>query len=836
MKMLPAVSMAIPSPIVPSIELGAACGGMKIVTLPSLRLPIRMPLSQPGCVRSDDELFKDVTSLKAKTTATIIFVAQPSWSKMAGAVRVSAAPTTLTNFIKDRLLYLYAAALLLSAALLFMIQPMVARMILPFFGGSPAVWNTCLFFFQTVLLVGYLYAHFAGRWLGIKRHLIVHLGLIAAALYFLPMTISAGLLERSGLSPTHQVLGVLLLSVGFPFFVLSANAPLLQKWFSTTDHIAARDPYFLYAASNAGSLLGLLAYPLWLEPHLSLGEQTWFWLYMYAGFSLIVLLCITAGKAALTRADSPPMLDAAGSAAACATRPRPVRRLSWIVLSFAPSSLLLGVTTYITTDLASVPLLWVLPLSLYLISFIVAYQPGSWASHPFVIRRQGFLLMTAAITFFATATGPAMILLPLHLLAFFVTCLVCHGELAKDRPTTEHLTEYYLWISFGGVLGGFFNGFLAPLIFTRLQEYPLAMIAAALVRPRLDASAGKQAGYPRDFLWAVALFVIILGVVLWIGRGNVLSARFAHVMIFGLSGLIGLSFARRPLRFGLGIGAIMLATSWYNGPFGQVLFSERSFFGVYRVLREPERNLHVVFHGTTLHGAQNLDPDKRLQPLSYYDASGPAGEAFKALAENVLDKPVAIVGLGAGAMACYGKPGQNFVFYEIDPLVERIARNQSLFTYLRDCPPRASVHIGDARVTVARAADHTYGIFVLDAFSGDAIPIHLLTRDAVELYLSKLAPDGVLLFHISNRYMDLVPVVDRLAAELKLTAFLRHDAELSDVERSEGREPSTWAIVAPRPERLASFHNKSGWQPLRGDLNGELWTDQYSNVLKVLRW
>ncbi|HUF41369.1 MAG TPA: fused MFS/spermidine synthase [Verrucomicrobiae bacterium] len=742
----------------------------------------------------------------------------------------------MTNLLKDRLLYLYAAALLLSAALLFMIQPMVARMILPFLGGSPAVWNTCLFFFQTVLLLGYLYAHLGTSWLGIKRHMILHLGLSAAALYFLPVTVPAALLERADASPVNQVLSALLLSVGFPFFVLSANAPLLQKWFSTTNHPAARDPYFLYAASNAGSLFGLLAYPFWLEPQLALDEQAWFWLYVYLGFFSVALLCgLTLRRVATARADLPALLDSATSDTACQAGLGLFRRLRWIVLSFAPSSLLLGVTTYITTDLASVPLLWVLPLSLYLISFIVAYQRNSWASHPFVVKRQAFLLLAAAITFFATATSPAIILLPLHLVAFFVTCLVCHGELAKDRPGPQHLTEYYLWISFGGVLGGFFNGFLAPLIFTRVQEYPLAMIAAALVRPHLDPRAGKPAGYMRDFFWAGALFIIILGVVLWADRATVFSARLAHIIIFGLSGLVCLRFARRPLRFGLGIGAIMLATSWNNGPFGQVLFGARSFFGVYRVAREPGSNLHVIFHGTTLHGAQNVDPKKRLQPLSYYHPGGPAGQAFRRLAENGLNKPVAVVGLGAGAMACYGKPGQDFVFYEIDALVERIARDQTLFTYLRDCPPRTSVVIGDARLTVARAADHTYGIFVLDAFSGDAIPIHLLTREAVELYVSKLAPDGVLLFHISNRYLDLVPVVDRVAAELKLTAFLGQAGGVSHLELADGRYPSTWVILAREPNRLTPFRNDSTWKPLNGQSKGELWTDHYSNILKVLR-
>jgi hypothetical protein len=323
---------------------------------------------------------------------------------------------------------------------------------------------------------------------------------------------------------------------------------------------------------------------------------------------------------------------------------------------------------------------------------------------------------------------------------------------------------------------------------------------------------------------------------LWADDGNFLSARLSHVMIFGLSGLIGLSFAHRPLRFALGIGAVMLATSWYNGPFGQLLFSERSFFGVYRAMHDSEGKFHLIFHGTTLHGAQSLDANKRLQPISYFHPTGPAGQAFKLLSQNGFAKPIAIVGLGAGALACYGKSGQDFVFYEIDAMVERIARNPRLFTYLRDCPPRTSIHLGDARVTLAKAADRSYGMFVLDAFSGDAIPIHLLTREAVELYLSKLVPDGVLLFHISNRYLDLIPVVERVAAELKLTAFLRDDRDVNDAELAEGKQPSTWVIMAREPRLLASFANHAEWHRLRGDHAGTLWTDNYSNILQALRW
>ena len=738
----------------------------------------------------------------------------------------------MSRLLDRCLLYLYAAALFLSAALLFFVQPMVAKMILPFLGGSPAVWNTCLFFFQTFLLLGYLYAHFGSSWLGVKRHMILHLVIIAAALYFLPVTIPSVWLESSDYAPVTLVLWVLWVSVGFPFFVLSASAPLLQKWFSSSGHADAHDPYFLYAASNAGSLLGLLAYPLLLESRLTLTQQSRLWLYIYIGFSALTF----ASGMALRRlmASGKRTVNAVSGATIEAPKPTLRRRLRWIVLSFAPSSLLLGVTTYVTTDLASVPLLWVLPLSLYLISFIVAFRRDSWGSSSFLVKRQGFLLLAAAITFFAQATEPAVILLPLHLLAFFVTGLVCHTELAKDRPETKYLTEYYLWISFGGLLGGFFNGFLAPVIFSSVQEYPLAMIAAALVRPRLEAQSDKSEHVFRDVLWPAALFVIIFTLVWWTRDHQVLSAYVAHIVIFGVSAVIGLSFARRPLRFALGIGAIMLATSGYHGPFGDLLFSERSFFGVYRAMRDTGNKFHFIFHGTTLHGAQSLDPARRRQPLSYYHPTGPAGQVFKSLSAEGFDKPVAIVGLGAGALACYGKPGQVFTFYEIDPLVERIARN--VFTYLKDCSPQISVSIGDARVTLARAPAGFYGMFILDAFSGDSIPIHLLTQEAVELYLSKLVPDGVLLFHVSNRYMDLTRVVDRVAARLNLTALAQHDVKLSDDDIAEGKQPSQWVIMARREKVISAFQDDPRWQPLSNRESGEVWTDDYSNILQVLRW
>jgi hypothetical protein len=324
----------------------------------------------------------------------------------------------LPRFIERFLLYPYAAALFLSAALLFLIQPMIPRMILPFLGGSPAVWNTCMFFFQSLLLLGYLYAHSGSSWLGVKRHMVLHLVIVAAALYFLPVTIASLRLEPADSDPVYLVLGTLLVSVGFPFFVLSANAPLLQKWFSTTGHAAARDPYFLYAASNAGSLLGLLAYPLLLEPRMTLAEQNRFWMYGYAGLLALALLCGGLLQRILGRGAMGPAGLPVSTPEKTGGKPTLFRRLRWAALSFAPSSLLLGVTTYVTTDLASAPLLWIVPLSLYLISFIVAFHRHSWASNPFLVKRQGVLLLATAITFFAKATEPAVILLPLHLLAF----------------------------------------------------------------------------------------------------------------------------------------------------------------------------------------------------------------------------------------------------------------------------------------------------------------------------------------------------------------------------------------------------------------------------------
>lgn len=711
---------------------------------------------------------------------------------------------------------------------------MIAKMILPYLGGTPAVWNTCLFFFQSFLLAGYAYAHCATGWLGTRKHALVHLGLIMAAVFFLPINLPAQALARPDEAPVKVVFSALFTYAGLPFFLLSASSPLFQQWFGQTNHPAGKDPYFLYAASNLGSLLGLFVYPFVLEGQFTLAEQSRIWFYGYLAFFALTCVCaVNLGTAASepnkNACDHNEIYDDA-------KKPTLRRRARWLALSFIPSSLLLGVSTYVGNDVASVPFLWILPLALYLLSFAIAFGRSRWPAHPLVARAQGFLLTAAAITFFAQATQPVWLLAPLHLAAFFVTALVCHRRLQEDRLPKLLLTEFYLWVSIGGALGGFFNALVAPLVFNALREYPLVMVAAALAVPRRHSQGQPALNWRQDAIIAVMSGLTAAGLIALFQFFANVPAHLAHVIIFGSAGVICLSLARHPRRFGFGLAAIMLASSSYTGPYGKVLYKERSFFGVYRILSDRHNNQHLLFHSTTIHGIQSLEPDRRMTPLSYYHPSGPAGEAFRMVAKTHPGAPIAVIGLGAGSLACYGSSGQRFTFYEIDPAVERIARDPRLFTYLRSCPAATDVTIGDARVSLAHASDGYYALLVLDAFSSDAIPVHLLTEEALGLYAAKLAPDGVLLFHISNRYFDLAPVLARLAAAMKLSALLREDLQLSDAEISAGKQPSRWVVMAKQSAVLAPLRGERQWQPLNSASAVDLWTDARSNLLQALRW
>lgn len=736
------------------------------------------------------------------------------------------------------MLFFYSITLFVNAALLFIIEPMVAKMILPFLGGSPAVWNTSLVFYQACLLMGYAYAHFGSRWLGTHRHALVHLILVLVGLLLLPVVLPVDWFDAPNHNPVGLVLGGLSVSIGLPFLVLSAGAPLMQKWFAQCEHGAADDPYFLYAASNAGSIAGLLAYPLILERQLTLSQQNHFWFFGYLLVVVLTSACVVYYLRPLWR-HGENVVARDEESTSTPVDPRPVnfaRRLRWVFWSLVPSSLLLGITSYVTTDVASAPLLWVLPLTAYLLSFVLAFARSEWTGSTFLARRQAFLLLGAAVTVFLHATDPKWIILPLHLMAFFATALVCHGRLAQDRPSAKHVTDFYFWISLGGVLGGILNALIAPLIFTGVLEYPLAIAAAAFIRPYIGNKNDSSWSRRLDWLLPPAWMALIIFVTLALKHSLILPPANDLILICGTSGVIFLAFAYRPVRFGGALLALTLTSLWYPSSFGRVLHADRSFFGAYRTMLDIEGRKHLLFHGTTIHGAQSVDESTRLRPLTYYYPSGPAGQVFEISSKMRIDGQVAIVGLGTGALACYGIAAQKFTFYEIDPLVEKIARDPKLFTYLRDCRPRIEVVIGDARMSLAKAPNRRYNLFVLDAFSSDVIPTHLLTREALDLYLSKLAQDGLLLVHISNRFMDLAPVLDRLAHDLNLIAYVQNDFSVSPEESRAGKFSSRWIVLARDQKVIAPYVRDPRWQRLNGASGGDLWTDEFSDVLKVISW
>jgi hypothetical protein len=730
------------------------------------------------------------------------------------------------------MLLLFASTLFLSAALLFSIQPMIAKMTLPLVGGSPAIWGTCMVFFQAALLGGYAYAHATTTWLGVRRQALLHAGLFLLPLLMLPLGISAAAARSlsPGENPSAWLLGLLLTTVGLPFLMVATSAPLLQRWFASTGHPAASDPYFLYGASNLGSLLALLAYPFVLEPTLRLAQQNMAW---SAGYGLLLALVMACAVVVIRSKDHGGRTANPPASTQVRDRIRISQWLHWIVLASIPSSLMLGVTTYVSTDIVSIPLWWVIPLALYLFSFILTFARRPLLSHSWMIRA---LPMAAVLLAFVMTIsfGPQLLLIPIHLLTFFLAAMVCHGELARHRPARHHLTTFYLAISLGGVLGGMFNALVAPIVFDRVAEYPLALVMACLVLPvmRPDASG----------LWRRALDVAIptgMGLLLWWlvhlmnVRAEASQRDLVAKLLFGLAAFACYTLKDRPLRFALGIGAFLLAGGTYDSGLGRVLYQHRNYFGVLRITHVAAGDYHRLIHGHTVHGQQSLDPGRRHEPLSYYCRSGPIGQVFDVFRARPARPAVAVVGLGAGTLACYAEPGQRWVFYEIDPAVERVARRSEYFTFLQDCRADSTeVILGDARLRRRDAPEHSYGLIVLDAFSSDAIPTHLLTREALRLFRSKLSEGGMIAFHISNRYIDLAPVLGALARDSRMVCRVRSDMHVSPEDVGRGKAPSIWAVMAAREVELDGLLEDSRWQSPQHDPGGAVWTDDFSNVIE----
>jgi hypothetical protein len=734
---------------------------------------------------------------------------------------VAVSKTTLPHAM---LLPLFAGTLFISAGLMFLIEPMVAKMVLPQLGGSPAVWSTCLLFFQATLLLGYAYAHALTRVATRRAQIIIHVAvLVPLAGLSLPLDLGANLAPHSSW-PAQWLLVRLTLAAGPVVFAISATAPLLQSWFSDLDHESAGDPYFLYASSNAGSLLALLSYPFLIEPTLPLHQQAALWSW---GVVILAAGIILSGGVVFFGT-----LPATLNAAQVATPAQWRKRLEWTVLAFVPSSLLLGVTSYITTDVASAPLFWVVPLAIYLLTFILVFARRPPLPHTAIVRLMPFVLIPLVITMVPGLQLPLSLVLILHLSCLFVVAMVCHGELVRRRPSSERLTDFYFCVAVGGVLGGLFNALLAPVIFPDVWEYPIALVAACLVRPAAPEDSERRLA--SDILPPLALFALIfLARRLLPGptEGShtpVLMALF----IFIVPGMALLNFWSRRLRFAAGVAACLIgsaAAGWGGG-----IITDRSFFGIsrVRVMDDHDGRYIALFHGTTLHGVRSLVPGEERIPMAYYSPEGPFGNFFAALPVTV--RHIGVIGLGTGELSCYATPGQDWTFYEIDPIVEQISGDPRYFQFLKNCGNHPHVIIGDARLTIANAPDGFYNALILDAFSSDSIPMHLITREAVALYLSKLAPDGRMLFHISSRRLDLREVVGSLAADAGLIARINFDTVQP---RSTLRHAPALVVAMARDDgQLVGLDQAHGWQTLTAGARRFLWTDQRSDLLQVILW
>jgi hypothetical protein len=668
----------------------------------------------------------------------------------------------------------FAATLFLSALLLFAVQPLFARMVLPRLGGTPAVWSVAMVFFQAMLLAGYGYAHLLMRHAGLTRAITIHAIVLVAALPFLPIGIAESFAAPPESGFALWLLTLFAASIGLPFFAVSANGPLLQAWFARTGHLAARDPYFLYGASNLGSFIALLAYPIIFEPLFTLGEQARLWT---VGYLALIVAMLGCGGLAVSRSRRIDTVAAEESREAAPSSWR--TRAQWVLWAFLPSALLVAVTGHLSTNIAAAPFLWVVPLALYLFSFVLTFQRERLLPHRTVQLMLPFAAAALWTVFQPTIFG---ILggIAVNLFAFFVIAMAWHGELVARRPNAHGLTEFYLFMSVGGVLGGVFTSLAAPLLFDTVLEFPILLAAALLALPETRSSR-----------WRVAA---------------------SSAAVLAVAGLAGADLS------------------------GRIEHRERSFFGVTTTVLSEDGVFRVLSHGTTVHGAErlsDLEPRRpgRPEALTYYQAEGPLAQGLKLERTGAPGGAlsVGIVGLGTGSLACYAAPGDTWRFYEIDPVVIQVARDPRRFNFLAECAPDVPIVQGDARLTLAGEQPASFDVLVIDAFSSDAIPVHLLTGEALRLYMEKLRPGGVALLHISNRYMELAGVVAATAAANGIAAVrqahLRSEADI--VQRL---WTSSDVVALSRDPASLESYRRAGWQRLLPRKGIAPWTDDYSNV------
>jgi hypothetical protein len=730
-----------------------------------------------------------------------------------------------------RVLIVYTAAIFVSALLLFSVQPLFTKMVLPRLGGSPAVWSVAMVFFQSLLLAGYGYAHYLMRLRNRMMAVVIHLALLVIALLTLPLSIASGWGEPPASGYAFWLLGLFAVSIGLPFFALAANNPLLQAWFVRTGHPSGPDPYFLYASSNIGSFLALLSYPVLLEPIFTLRTQNLIWT---GGYGLLIVL-IGACAVLLLRSPANAAVDMPAEDTD-APAPAWILRARWIFLAAVPSGLLIAVTAHISTDVAAAPLLWVLPLSLYLLTWVLVFQSRPLLPHKWMLMLQP--LAIAGVIALLAFGGEQKLLLTLggHQLCFFVIAIACHGELARTRPAAKHLTGFYVALSFGGMVGGLFAGLIAPFAFSWIAEYPILLALAVLCRPPGgDERLPRWSGWYWPFLAVLAVALIAPAY----SEGRVMSWLEDHrVWVIGavgvLSALLALGLnANRWKVFATVVVALVLIRA-YPADDGRVE-TVRSFFGVHKIVITPHGQYHVLMHGTTIHGAERFQNDDgtavtgRPEAITYYHKDGGIGQAIAAVRERK-GSPlrVAVIGLGSGTLTCASEPGETWKFFEIDQSMVDTARDPRYFTYIKNCEPDLKPVIGDARLTFAREPDGIYDLIVVDAYSSDAIPIHLATEEAMAIYKTKLAPQGAVVMHVSNRHLELASVVVGIAEANGLESWVYSE----DSGRDNEYIFATSVVVSAREEAdVGKLASSDVWALTEADENQRVWTDDYSNVL-----
>jgi SAM-dependent methyltransferase len=727
---------------------------------------------------------------------------------------------------------LFLITILTGSFLLFLVQPMIARMALPRLGGAPAVWNSAMLVYQALLLAGYAYAHRLTQ-TSPRRQAIIHIILFAVAILWLPIGL-ANLQPPADGSPIFWVPWLLIASIGPLFFVVAAQAPLMQRWYSMSGNQG--EPYALYAASNIGSFGGLIAYPILVEPFTTLQSQKWIWSGIYLALMALVGICAiqiwrTAG------ANTTPT-EAAANEAPIGWR----RRLYWIILAAVPSGLMLSTTSHLTTDLMAMPLIWVIPLGIYLLSFSVAFadnqKPAYWIS-----RFAPIVLIVSAAFVFVVWGKAAIGGLTASLSLLFIVAVALHNEMYRTRPAPAQLTSFYLMMSVGGVLGGFFCAIVAPLLFDWTWEHPILILMAAALLPAIPLLRLNE-NDKRLPLIMVVIGMIALALGLFGGISEPVESSFTKILLAATIMTLGIAVAGFRIPFLLAVaGLLTINGGWYSVQQSLDGVRMRSYFGTYTVNASESGRVRWLNHGTTMHGMQLLDDPTR--PISYYpDTSGVGIAMLNAPRLYGPEASIGVVGLGTGTLACYRRPGQYWQFFEIDPLVIEIARERKIFSFLEKCAPDVPITLGDARLTLAAVPEGKFDILALDAFSSDSIPLHLLTKEAFATYRKALKPDGILLVHISNRYIDLNPVVAAEAKANGWSAALRHDSPTEQLI-NRGNRASQWIALSRDPAKLAEltgkidkvksrYYNSEQWLQLDAPGKTSPWTDDYASVLPHL--